>query len=143
MPQSNPPVQITFTALPVIGATIPITGSGPFVVSGRTVDGADTPLCVDASGSVFVNSVGLNPPDGGTIAGDNASHALGSLSGSGYVVIVNEGPDILRLRSSTVLPTTGSGMPVPQGSYSWSANAVEDVRIFVPTATTMHWGVHQ
>lgn len=85
----------------------------------------------------------LPPPTGDTIAGDDAAHELGALTGVAKVVIAASGGTV-RIGSATTLPTSSVGYPVLDGeSYTWTSEAIEAVRIFVPTGTTAVWGAHQ
>lgn len=85
----------------------------------------------------------LPPPTGDTIAGDDAAHALGALTGVAKVVIAASGGTV-RIGSADTPPTSTVGYPVIDGKdYPWTAEAIEDVRIFVPTGATAIWGAHQ
>ncbi len=123
--------------------SLPVTGSGQFLVAGSTVSGSQLPLRILDNGSLAVDFSSLNPPDGGTITGNDDSNALGSVTGLGYVTLINDGPGIIRVRSSANPPTSGSGFPMTIGSYSWNAKAIDAIRVYVPISTNVYWGVHQ
>lgn len=85
----------------------------------------------------------LDPPVGADIAGDDAAHPLGALTGAGRVVVAASGGTV-RIGSATDEPTSSNGFPVIAGaSYEWRAKAIENVRVYVPSGATAIWGAHQ
>ena len=58
MSLTDPPVSITFTALPVIGASVPVTGSGPLLVAGQNASGSLRSVLTDDNGAVIVVASG-------------------------------------------------------------------------------------
>lgn len=85
----------------------------------------------------------LDPPDGGTIVGDDTAHALGAFTGPGVVWVLNEGSGLVTIGSATRPPTSTSGAPLPPGSLAWRAKDISVVRVFAATGTTVRYGVQQ
>ncbi len=126
MSQTNPPVQINFTALPVYGATVPVTGTGPMVAAGRTSQAVETPLLVAADGSVFITgslTVAVPPVQNvtGSVAVTNQVPVVvsgvaktwdpGTQSVSGSVSVYTQGPQAVS-GSVTVTGSVGISAPV-------------------------------
>lgn len=101
-----------------------------------TTDGSTFDL-VDESNPLPVSPAGLVPPVGGSVTGDDAAHALGSLTGAGFVVLINEGPGLV-----TVGDASTQTAPLPVGSYSYRSASVGAIRVYVPTGTTARYLVH-
>jgi hypothetical protein len=63
MPQANPPTQITFIGVPMFDGVVPVTSSGPQVVAGNDINGADHILLTDTAGALYITTSGSIPVD--------------------------------------------------------------------------------
>lgn len=90
----------------------------------------------------YLGPVGV--PVGGTIVGDDAEHAIGSLTGPAILVVASTGGTA---KIGGVGVTSATGIPVIAGaSYDAGGRfyaAIEDVRVYVPAGATVLWGAHQ
>lgn len=122
---------------PII-ATEPLTSGEQLPISGLvTTDGLTWTHVSDAN-ALPVASPGLAPPVGGTMTADASAHALGSLTGAGFVVIINEGPGLVMIGDSSAQTA-----PVGIGSYSYKSVAVQNIRYNCPVGTVGYYSVHQ
>ncbi len=144
------------TLLAIDGLSINVTLVGG-AVGGQTVaqgdpnaGGVDAWPTTDAAAQALLTTIAarladLAPPVGGTIIGDDAAHAFGTLTGPGILVVAASG-GTARIGAAADV-SASVGIPVIDGAaYDAGGRRYADIaanKVYVPVGCTVLWGAHQ